>query len=133
DPDRGTVLIDGQDIRTVSVASLRAAISFVSQDTYLFSGTVRDNIRLGRPDASDEAVEQAARDAHAEDFIRALPSGYDSEVGENGVQLSGGQRQRIAIARALLKDAPIILLDEATSALDSETERAIQEALGRLT
>jgi ABC-type multidrug transport system fused ATPase/permease subunit len=115
------------------VPSLRAALAFVSQDTYLFSGSVKENIRLGRLDASDADIERAARDAHADEFIRELPEGFDTPVGENGLALSGGQRQRIAIARALLKDAPIILLDEATSALDSETERKIQDALARLT
>ncbi len=133
DVDGGAILVDGQDIREVSAASLRAAISYVSQDTYLFSGTVRENIRLGRLAADDAAVEAAARDAHADAFIRRLEHGYDTWVGENGAQLSGGQRQRIAIARALLRSAPIILLDEATSSLDSATERKIQDALARLT
>jgi ABC-type multidrug transport system fused ATPase/permease subunit len=133
DPDAGAVLIDGRDIRSVSAPSLRAGVAFVSQDTYLFSGSVKENIRLGRLDASNEDIERAARDAHADEFVRELPEGFDTPVGENGFALSGGQRQRIAIARALLKDAPIILLDEATSALDSETERKIQDALARLT
>jgi subfamily B ATP-binding cassette protein MsbA len=133
DPETGEVLIDGQNIRSVSAPSLRSTLAFVSQDTYLFSGSVKENIRLGRIGASDADIERAARDAHADDFIRELPEGFDTPVGENGLALSGGQRQRIAIARALLKDAPIILLDEATSALDSETERKIQDALARLT
>ncbi len=132
-PDSGEILIDGQDIEAIAAPSLRASIAFVSQDTYLFSGTIKDNIRLGRLAASDADIERAARDAHADDFIGELPQGFDTQVGENGVSLSGGQRQRIAIARALLKDAPIILLDEATSALDSETERKIQDGLARLT
>jgi len=132
DVQKGVIRVDGQDIRTVSVASLRHKIAFVSQDVFLFSGTVRDNIRIGRLDATDEEVERAARDAFAHDFISAMPKGYESEVGENGVQLSGGQRQRIAIARAILKNAPILLLDEATSALDSESERVIQIALDKL-
>ena len=132
DVQSGAVLIDGQDIRGVSAESVRRHIALVSQDTFLFGGTVRENIRIGRLDASDAEVEAAARDAHAYDFIAALPSGYDTNVGENGVQLSGGQRQRIAIARAFLKRAPIILLDEATSALDSESERQVQLALDRL-
>jgi len=132
DVQEGAVRVDGQDIRTVSVASLRHQIAFVSQDVFLFSGTVADNIRIGRLGATDEEVEQAARDAFAYDFIQGLPEGFQSNVGENGVQLSGGQRQRIAIARAILKNAPILLLDEATSALDSESERMIQIALDKL-
>ncbi|MBN9026871.1 MAG: ABC transporter ATP-binding protein [Rhizobiales bacterium] len=132
DVQEGAVRVDGQDIRTVSVASLRHQIAFVSQDVFLFSGTVADNIRVGRLGATDAEVEQAARDAFAYDFIQGLPQGFQSNVGENGVQLSGGQRQRIAIARAILKNAPILLLDEATSALDSESERMIQIALDKL-
>jgi ATP-binding cassette subfamily B protein len=104
----------------------------VSQDVFLFDGTVRDNIKSGRPDASDEEVVAAARAAHADAFIRALPGGYDTQVGELGGQVSGGQRQRITLARAFLKDAPIVLLDEPTSALDSETELVIQRALDDL-
>jgi ATP-binding cassette subfamily B protein len=133
DVDEGSILVDGQDIREVSSASLRASMSFVSQDTYLFSGTVKENIRLGNLEASDAEVEQAAREAHAEEFILNLDGGYDALVGENGVQLSGGQRQRIAIARAMLRAAPIILLDEATASLDSGTERKIQDAFAKLT
>ncbi|MCX5496166.1 ABC transporter ATP-binding protein [Kaistia dalseonensis] len=132
DVDKGAISVDGQDIRSVAVASLRHHIAFVSQDVFLFAGTARDNIRIGRLGATDEEVEQAARDAFAHDFIMGLPNGYDSHVGENGVQLSGGQRQRMAIARAILKNAPILLLDEATSALDSESERMIQIALDKL-
>jgi ATP-binding cassette subfamily B protein len=132
DVSEGAILIDGHDIRDLSVRDLRAQIAFVSQDTYLFGGTIRDNIRVGRMDASNEEVEQAARDAFAHEFIMELDHGYDTDVGENGVQLSGGQRQRIAIARALLKAAPILLLDEATSALDSETEAKVQAAFDRL-
>ena len=132
DVQEGSVRVDDQDIRTVSVGSLRHHIAFVSQDVFLFSGTARDNIRIGRLDATDEEVEAAAVDAFADGFIRNLPKGYDSHVGENGVQLSGGQRQRLAIARAILKNAPILLLDEATSALDSESERMIQIALDKL-
>jgi subfamily B ATP-binding cassette protein MsbA len=128
----GAVRIGGVDVREVQLASLRAAIALVSQETALFDDSIRANIAYGRPDASFEEIVAAARDAAAHDFIAALPDGYDSLVGENGVKLSGGQRQRIAIARAMLKNAPILLLDEATSALDSESERAVQEALKRL-
>lgn len=131
-PDSGTIEVDGQDIATLQTASLRDHISLVSQDTFLFSDTLRNNIRFARPEASDAEVEAAARAAHAHDFIAALPDGYDTQVGENGGNLSGGQRQRISIARAFLKNAPILLLDEATSALDSESERKIQEAFDHL-
>jgi subfamily B ATP-binding cassette protein MsbA len=132
DADHGRVLIDGQDVRGVTLASLRPAVAFVGQDVVLFDDTARANIRYGRPEADDAAVEAAAKAAGAHDFILALPHGYDTLVGERGQALSGGQRQRIAIARALLKDAPILLLDEATSALDTETERQVQAALERL-
>jgi ATP-binding cassette subfamily B protein len=128
-PASGTVSIDGQDIQTVSRASLRGAIAYVSQQPYLFEGTVRDNIRYGRPDATDAEIEQAARLAHADLFVRALPQGYDTPMGENGATLSGGQRQRLSIARAIVRNAPILLLDEATSALDTESEAAVQKAL----
>jgi ATP-binding cassette subfamily B protein len=131
-PDAGRVLIDGQDAGEVDLASLRDRIAFVSQDVFLFRGAVRDNIALGRPGATQAEIEAAARKAHAHDFIMALPDGYDANVGEQGLQLSGGQRQRIAIARALLKDAPILLLDEPTAALDSESEREVQAALDAL-
>jgi ATP-binding cassette, subfamily B, bacterial MsbA len=132
-PDAGAILIDGQSIAQVSLASLRRQTALVSQDVFLFEGTIRDNIKFGRPDATEEAVAAAARAAHADGFIRALPGGYDAQVGELGGQVSGGQRQRIALARAFLKDAPIVLLDEPTSALDSETEIFIQRALDDLT
>ena len=128
-PSSGRVLIDGQDIAGVSRASLRAALAYVPQQPYLFEGTVRDNIRYGRPGASDAEVEEAARLAHADDFVRRMPQGYDTPVGENGASLSGGQRQRLSIARAILRDAPILLLDEATSALDAQSEAAVQQAL----
>ena len=129
--------MDGQDIAGVTAESLRAAIGVVTQDTALLHRSVRDNIRYGRPDAAEAEVERAARSAEAHDFIMELSdwrgrSGYDAHVGERGVKLSGGQRQRVAIARVLLKDAPILVLDEATSALDSEVEAAIQESLDRL-
>ncbi len=132
DVEGGQVLVDGQDIRDVTVASLRGNIALVTQDTFLFDGTIRENILRGRPDASDEDVRQAARDANAEDFVLEFPKGFDEPIGENGGRLSGGQRQRIAIARAMLRDAPILLLDEATSALDAESESKIQTALERL-
>ncbi len=128
----GQILLDGQDIASVSRASLRQQIAYVSQDTYLFKGTIRDNIAVGKQGATDDEVIAAARAAYAHDFITSFDDGFQTQVGENGAQLSGGQRQRIAIARAFLKNAPILLLDEATSALDTESERAIQEALGNL-
>jgi ATP-binding cassette subfamily B protein len=131
-PEQGTITIDGQSIAEVSLASLRRQTALVSQDVFLFDGTIRDNIRAGREDATDEEVVEAARAAHADAFIRSLPQGYDTAVGELGAQVSGGQRQRITLARAFVKDAPIILLDEPTSALDSETELVIQRALGEL-
>lgn len=129
DPQEGQILIDGQDIALVTKQSLRQQLAYVSQQPYLFEGTIRDNIRYGRPEASDEEIEKAARLAYAHDFIVAQPQGYDTPVGENGVTLSGGQRQRLSIARALVRNAPILLLDEATSALDTESEAAVQKAL----
>ena len=132
DPQHGRVLIDGHDVKSVTLHSLRSQIAAVSQEVHLFNATIRENIRYGQLEASDEAVEEAARAANAHDFIRDLPDGYDAEVGERGVKLSGGQRQRIAIARALLRDARLLLLDEATSSLDSESEALVQEALDRL-
>ena len=128
----GQILCDGQDIATVSLTSVRRQIAYVSQENFLFKGSVRDNIAMGRPGASEEEIVAAAKAAYAHDFIMGFERGYDSPCGEHGMQLSGGQRQRIAIARAFLKDAPIILLDEATSALDSESEQAIQMALRTL-
>jgi ATP-binding cassette subfamily B protein len=132
DPWSGRVEIDGKDIRRLKRQSLRRNMSFVSQDTFLFSGTVYENIALGRPGASELEVEAAADAALAKEFIEALPQGFHSDVGENGVTLSGGQRQRIAIARAILRNAPILLLDEATSALDTESERQVRKAIERL-
>lgn len=132
DIDDGAIEIDGDDIRSVTLKSLRENIAFVSQDTFLFSGSVYENISAGRPGASFEDVEAAARDANAHSFIMQLENGYETQLGENGASLSGGQRQRIAIARAILKDAPIVLLDEATSALDAESENLVQEAFERL-
>lgn len=132
DPTAGRVLIDGVDVRDVTLASLRRQIAIVPQETFLFSATLRENIAYGRPDATQEEIEAAARAAQIHDFILSLPQGYDTVVGERGVGLSGGQKQRIAIARALLTDAPILLLDESTSAVDVATERLIQKALDRL-
>ncbi len=131
-PDEGKVEVGGQDLAAVTTASLRDHIALVSQDTFLFSDTLRNNIRIARPEATDGEVLAAARAASAHDFIMEQAQGYDTQVGENGANLSGGQRQRIAIARAFLKDAPILLLDEATSALDSESETQVQQAFDRL-
>ena len=132
-PEAGEILIDGQDIASVSLHSLRRNIAIVGQNSFLFEGSIIENIRAGRPDASVEKCVAAAKAASADAFILGLPRGYDTQVGELGSQVSGGQRQRIALARAYLKDAPIILLDEPTSALDSETEDIIQTHLKRLT
>ena len=132
DPTAGRVTVGGHDLRDLALHDLRRLIAVVSQDTYLFHGTVEDNLRMGRPDASQAELEAAARDANVHDTIAALPQGYRTVVGERGVRLSGGQRQRIAIARALLRDAPILILDEALSSVDAESEAAIQEALDRL-
>ena len=129
DVQSGRVLIDGQDVRTVTQRSLRAAFGIVPQDTVLFNDTIRYNIRYGRPSATDEEIEQAARMARIHDFIAALPEGYDSMVGERGLKLSGGEKQRVAIARTILKDPEVLLFDEATSALDSQTEQEIQASL----
>jgi ATP-binding cassette subfamily B protein len=131
DPSSGTIRIDGQALPTLDPQALRENIGIVAQDNIVFSTSVIDNIRYGRLEASDAEVHEAARAAHALDFIEALPQGWNTELGERGVRLSGGQRQRIAIARALLRDPPLLLLDEATSALDSESERAVQAALAR--
>ncbi|HVY18797.1 MAG TPA: ABC transporter ATP-binding protein [Bauldia sp.] len=132
DPIAGAVVIDGQNIARVKISSLRDAIALVSQDTYLFRDSIRENIRFGRPNATDAEVEAAARAAVAHDFILATANGYETTLGPGGTELSGGQRQRIAIARAMLRNAPIILLDEATSALDTESEHQVQTAFDRL-
>jgi subfamily B ATP-binding cassette protein MsbA len=126
------VLIDGADVRDLELASLRDKVSIVAQDTFLFNDTVANNIRYGRPGASMQSVTEAARNSLADEFIGALPQGYDTVIGERGVKLSGGQRQRIAIARALLKNSPILVLDEATSHLDTESEMLVQKALANL-
>jgi ATP-binding cassette subfamily B protein len=133
DVDEGAIRIDGQDVRDVTLASLRQHVGYVGQDTFLFYGTVRENITYGAFDADQEAVEAAAEAAEAHEFITNLPDGYDTMVGERGVKLSGGQRQRISIARAVLKDPDILVLDEATSDVDTETEMLIQRSLDRLT
>ncbi|WP_278803154.1 ABC transporter ATP-binding protein [Marinobacter nauticus] len=132
DPSHGDIRIDGQPIRGVSLKSLRDAIGLVSQDVYLFEGNIRDNLAYGKPDASEEEIIDAARTAEAWSFIEALPEGLDTPVGERGIRLSGGQRQRLSLARALLKNPPILVLDEATSAVDNETEAAIQRSLKRI-
>ena len=132
DPDRGRITLGGHDLRTLSFAQIRSLISVVNQDTFLFHGTVEENIRLGKPDASLQELEDAARAANIHEFIRSLPQGYGTTIGEKGIKLSGGQRQRLAIARALLRDTPILVLDEALSAVDAENEAVIQEALDRL-
>jgi len=132
DVTQGRLLIDGNDVRDVTLASLREQVGIVTQETVLFNDTVRNNIAYGQPHVAMKEVEAAARAGLAHDFIRALPSGYDEMIGERGVRLSGGERQRIAIARAILKNAPILILDEATSALDSESEALVQSALHNL-
>jgi len=128
----GKILLDGQDIRTVTMCSLRRQIGVVQQEVYLFAGTVADNIRYGKRDASRQEIIDAAKQAHAHDFIMALPHGYDTDIGQRGVKLSGGQKQRLCIARVFLKNPPILILDEATSALDNESEKAVQDALEQL-
>jgi ATP-binding cassette subfamily B protein len=133
DPQQGRVLVDGVDVRTADPAEVRHRIAVVPQETVIFAGTILDNIRFGKPEASPEELIAAARAARVDEFAERLPKAYETEVGERGVTLSGGQRQRIAIARAILRNTPILLLDEATSALDAESEAFIQEAIDRLT
>ena len=132
DPQQGVIRLDGMDLRSLERVDFRSEIAMVPQDPVIFATSARENIRFGRPEASDAQIEEAARAAAAHDFIMDLPDGYDSYLGERGVMLSGGQKQRIAIARAILRDAPVLLLDEATSALDAESERLVQEAFERL-
>ncbi|MBC2886230.1 ABC transporter ATP-binding protein [Ochrobactrum sp. CM-21-5] len=132
DLNKGAILFDGQDISKITKQSLRHAIAYVSQQPYLFEGTIADNIRYGRPDATDAEIIEAAKLAHAHDFIEQQPQGYDTPIGENGVTLSGGQRQRVSIARAIVRNAPVLLLDEATSALDNESEKRVQMALDQI-
>ncbi len=128
----GSITLDGHDLRDLTLDSLRQQISIVLQDVFLFHGNVRDNILFGRPDATEEEMIEAAKVANAHEFIMALPDQYDTLIGERGVKLSGGQKQRLSIARAVLKNSPILILDEATSSVDTETEMLIQQALERL-
>ncbi len=132
DPQQGTITIDGINIREVSIRSLRAQIAFVSQETILFNDSIKNNIAYGSADTTDETIIAAARAAYAHEFIEQMPEGYETIIGEKGIKLSGGQRQRIAIARAIMKDAPILILDEATSALDTHSEKVVQDALDNL-
>ncbi|MDO8884523.1 ATP-binding cassette domain-containing protein, partial [Pseudotabrizicola sp.] len=132
DPQQGSVTLDGIDLRDLTRGDFRQSLSLVPQDPVIFAASARENIRFGRPEATDTEVEAAGRAAAAHDFIAALPQGYDTYLGERGVMLSGGQKQRIAIARAILRDAPVLLLDEATSALDAESERLVQAAVETL-
>ncbi len=130
--ESGEILIDGVDIRNIKLKSLREHIGIVQQDVYMFSGTIRENIAYGKPNATDEEIKQAAKASGADEFIESLPKGYNTFVGERGVKLSGGQKQRISIARVFLKNPPILILDEATSALDNESERLVQKSLEKL-
>jgi ATP-binding cassette subfamily B protein len=132
DPQQGRITLDGLALTDLARSDFRQAIALVPQDPVIFATSARENIRFGRPDATDAEVEAAAKAAAAHDFLTALPQGYDSYLGERGVMLSGGQKQRVAIARAILRDAPILLLDEATSALDAESERLVQAAVEKL-
>ena len=132
DVSSGCILIDGTDIRDYTLKSLRGNIGIVQQDVYLFTGSVMDNIRYGRPDASDAEIVAAAQNANAHEFIMNLPEGYETNIGQRGIKLSGGQKQRLSIARVFLKNPPILIFDEATSALDNESEKVVQESLEKL-
>ena len=132
DVTEGSVLLDGEDIRNLKLQSLRNQIGIVQQDVYLFAGTVMENIRYGKPDATDEEVIRAAKAANAHEFITELEQGYDTDIGQRGVKLSGGQKQRLSIARVFLKNPPILIFDEATSALDNESEKIVQQSLENL-
>jgi ATP-binding cassette subfamily B protein len=132
DPQEGRVTVDGVDVRDVSLSSLAATVGVVSQETYLFHASVRENLRFARPEATDEEIEAAARTARIHDLIVSLPDGYDTVVGERGYRFSGGEKQRMAIARTILRNPPVLVLDEATSSLDTQTEAAVQAALERL-
>ena len=132
DPKGGSILLDGTDVRDTKLSAVRRNVSMVLQDTFLFNGTVMENLRFGNEEASDEDIFAAAKAAGADSFTQELPQGYDTQVGERGLKLSGGQKQRLSIARAILKDAPVLILDEATSSVDAETEAEIQDALGKL-
>jgi ATP-binding cassette subfamily B protein len=132
DEGSGSILIDGKDIRKVTMESLRRNIGIVQQDVFLFSGTIKDNIRYGKLDATDEEIIEASKRANLHEFVESLPDGYDTEIGERGIKLSGGQKQRVSIARVFLKNPSILILDEATSALDNSTEVLIQRSLDEL-
>jgi ATP-binding cassette subfamily B protein len=132
EPTQGCVYLDGIDLSDIALSDLRQSIGLVSQDVFLFHGSVRENIAYGKPEASDSAITEAARSAEAHEFIMSLDAGYDTIIGERGQKLSGGQRQRISIARAMLKDPPVLILDEATSSVDNETEAAIQRSMKRI-
>jgi len=132
DPQEGQILIDNHDIRDVTKASLHANLALVDQETFLFNDTIANNIRYGHPNSDMSLVKKAAVQAYADEFIQQMPDGYETEIGDRGVRLSGGQRQRLCIARAILRDAPILMLDEATSALDTESEAMVQRALSNL-
>ena len=132
DVTSGSIRLDGTDIRDIKLKELRRQIGIVQQDVYLFAGTVMDNIRYGKPDASDEEVIRAAMAANAHEFIMGLPQGYETDIGQRGVKLSGGQKQRLSIARVFLKNPPVLIFDEATSALDNESEKIVQQSLEKL-
>jgi ATP-binding cassette subfamily C protein CydC len=132
DYEEGSIRLGGRELRDIPPEAVRDMLSIVTQNTFLFNATIRDNLRLARPDATQEQIEAAARQAHVHDFIMSLPQGYDTWIGEQGLRLSGGERQRLAIGRALLRDAPILILDEATANLDALTERAVLETLAEL-